>query len=286
MLNKPALENNPDYYWENGLMVFTRDYHLKRGYCCKNGCRHCPYGFRNDGMKKKVTISWSGGKDSAFALYKILSLQEFDVVNLHTVIDEQTKRVGLHGVSEELIEKQAQAIGLPLKKIYLPASDDHQVYTNVMDNFYHYCVQKGIDGVVFGDIFLEDLKTFRINLLKPTRLFASFPLWGMDSSIIVNDFIQAGFKSTICAADANLLSKQDVGKIIDRSFLTSLSAGVDPCGENGEFHSFVFDGPIFQHPIPVLIGDVVKKTYLYQKKNLNGEIESLESSFWFQDLLV
>lgn len=237
-------------------------------------------------MKKKVSMSWSGGKDSAFALYKILSLQEFDVVNLHTVIDEQTKRVGLHGVSEELIEKQAQAIGLPLKKIYLPASEDHEVYTNVMAKFYHSCNQEGIDGVVFGDIFLEDLKIFRINLLKPTRLFASFPLWGMDSRTIVNDFIQAGFKSTICAADANLLSKQDVGKIIDRSFLTSLSAGVDPCGENGEFHSFVFDGPIFQHPIPVLIGEVIKKTYSYQKKNLNGEIERLESSFWFQDLLI
>jgi diphthamide synthase (EF-2-diphthine--ammonia ligase) len=133
----------------------------------------------------------------------------------------------------------------------LPASDDHQVFTNVMENFYHYCIQEGIDGVVFGDIFLEDLKTFRINLLKPTKLFASFPLWGMDSRTIVNDFIQAGFKSTICAADANLLSKtlENYVALFNLAFSRRRS-----CGENGSF-SFVFDGQYF-NTLFSLIGEL------------------------------
>jgi uncharacterized protein (TIGR00290 family) len=236
-------------------------------------------------MGKKVTISWSGGKDSAFALYKILLSQAFDVVNLHTVLDDKTRRVGLHGVSEMLIEKQAQVIGLPLKKIYLTASENHDAYETCMQTFYQQCFGEGIEGVVFGDIFLEDLKQYRMNLLKPSKLFAQFPLWGIDSRIIVNDFIDAGFRSAICSADAKLFSEEQLGKTIDSHFLSTLNAGVDPCGENGEFHTFVYDGPIFKTSIPFRKGDVLRKTYSYQKKNEDGMVEKLESAFWFQDLL-
>src|SRR5688500_19860718 len=114
------MADDPDYYFENGLMVFTEAYHLRRGYCCKSGCRHCPYGFRNNYMQRKVSVSWSGGKDSAFAFYKIISSGLFNVVSIHTVFDEATRRVGLHGVTESLIQRQAEEMGLPLEKIYLP----------------------------------------------------------------------------------------------------------------------------------------------------------------------
>jgi uncharacterized protein (TIGR00290 family) len=233
--------------------------------------------------KKKVTISWSGGKDSAFALYKILASGEFDVVNIHTVIDKESKRVGLHGVRETLIEKQAEHIGLPLEKIYLPASDNHEVYKSTMQEFYHACSAEGIDGVVFGDIFLEDLRDFRIALLQPSKLSAFFPLWKVDSKILLNDFIDLGFKTTICSANANFFSSSELS-LLDPEFLDTVPSSVDPCGENGEFHTFVFDGPLFKEPIPITKGEIVKKTYVFQKKESNGETKKLESSFWFQDL--
>jgi uncharacterized protein (TIGR00290 family) len=235
--------------------------------------------------KKKVTISWSGGKDSAFALYKVLASGEFEVVNLHTVIDQESKRVGLHGVRESLIEKQAEHLGLPLEKIYLPASNDHVVYKSIMQNFYRACAGHGIEGVVFGDIFLEDLRSFRIRLLDTTNLTASFPLWKIDSKVLVSDFIDIGFKTTLCAANANFFSAHQLS-LVDYKFLELLPAGVDPCGENGEFHTFVFDGPLFKKRIPITMGDLVKKAYSYQMKEPNGEIKLIETSFWFQDILL
>ncbi len=283
--NESVLELKEDYYWENGFMVFTEAYHLRRGHCCNSGCRHCPYGLskNNTGGKRKVTISWSGGKDSAFALYKILLLQEFEIVNLHTVIDESTKRVGLHGIHETLIEKQAECIGIPLEKIYLTSSENHDVYNACMLQFYDRCATQGIELVIFGDIFLEDLRNYRINLLNPSKLSALFPLWKVNSKMIVNDFLDQGFKTVICSADASLFSECQVGNIIDKDFLTTLSSRVDPCGENGEFHTFVYDGPLFKSPVQITKGQVVKKSYTYQKKNDNGILESVESAFWFQD---
>lgn len=234
--------------------------------------------------KKKVTISWSGGKDSAFALYRILASNDFDVVNLHTVIDRDSKRVGLHGVRETLIEKQADRMGLELEKIYLPASEDREIYKAVMQEFYRKCSARGIGGVVFGDIFLEDLRDFRISLLEPSKLPGIFPLWQIDSKILLRDFINLGFKTTICSADAKFFSASDLNPI-DRQFLKTLDPSIDPCGENGEFHTFVFDGPLFKSEITIARGETVKKTYRYRKKESNGEVRELESSFWFQDLL-
>lgn len=234
-------------------------------------------------MRQSVSISWSGGKDSAFALYKILSANQFDVVHLHTVIDEQSRRVGLHGVLETLIEKQADAIDVPLKKIYLPTSHDDNAYKLCIQKFYHECATEGIEGIVFGDIFLQDLRDYRLNLLKPHNLFGSFPLWGLDSKKILEEFIKTGFKTTICSADANLFSENQLGKILDRNFINSLSSDVDPCGENGEFHTFVCDGPLFKKPIILTRGEVVRRTYSYQKKDSAGKIEKFESTFWFQD---
>lgn len=235
--------------------------------------------------KKKVTISWSGGKDSAFGLYKILLSGEFDVVHLHCVIDKDLKRVGLHGVHEDLIEKQAERMGFPLEKIYLPASNNHDVYVDVMNKFYHDCSRRGVDGVVFGDIFLEDLREFRIELLKPFTLESFFPLWKVDTALLARDFINAGFRTILCSADARFFSEHQLGEF-DQQFLNNLCPGVDPCGENGEFHTFVFAGPLFRKPLAVTPGEVVKKVYTYQKKTGAEKVEKLESAFWFQDLLI
>ena len=210
---------------------------------------------------------------------------EFDVISLHTVIDKDSGRVGLHGVQEALIAKQAEQIGLPLIKIYLPASDDHEVYKSIMLKFYHQCSLEGVDGIVFGDIFLEDLRDFRMALLAPSKRLAFFPLWKIDSKVLLSDLLDIGFKTTLCAADANFFSADQLG-LVDRQFLDTLPSGVDPCGENGEFHTFVFDGPVFKKSIEVTKGEVVKKTYTYQKKESNGETKKLESSFWFQDYLL
>lgn len=265
-------------------MVFTEAYHLRRGYCCKSGCRHCPYGFMKDTPRKRVTMSWSGGKDSAYALHKVISSNAFEVVSLHTVFNEDTRRVGLHGISESLIDKQGEAIGIAIKKIYLPVAQDESVYEDTMLNLYKQCAADGIEGIVFGDIFLEDLKNYRIKLLEPSKIFTAFPLWGCDTKIMVRDFIADGFKSIICAADASLFDKQQAGKIIDQKFLESLSSDIDPCGENGEYHSFVFDGPLFTQPISLVHGDVIMKMYSYKRTDASGSIELLESAFWFQDL--
>jgi uncharacterized protein (TIGR00290 family) len=235
--------------------------------------------------KKKVTISWSGGKDSAFALYKILLSGDYKVAGLHTVINEETRRVGMHGVREALMDEQAEALGLPLTKLYLEGSENHTAYEKLMQTYYHRCEINNIEAVVFGDIFLEDLRLFRIRLLKPSGLEPIFPLWQMNTGTLINDFINSGFKTIVCAADASLFREEQAGEIIDQKFLSGIKPSVDPCGENGEFHTFVFNGPVFKKPIDFLKGEVVKKTYRYQRLNPQGEKEELESAFWFQDLL-
>jgi uncharacterized protein (TIGR00290 family) len=264
--------------------VFTTAYHLRRGYCCESGCRHCPYGFGEKEGKQKVTVSWSGGKDSVFALHKIISGQTFEVSSLHTIIDEATRTIGLHGVHESLIEKQAQSIGLPLEKIYLSTSGQQNSYTSAMQEFYARCAHDGISGVVFGDIFLRDLKEYKLNLLRSAGLTGYFPLWGMDSMSMLTEFLDAGYKTLICAARADLFLKEQVGSLIDYNFISEIPPNVDACGENGEFHTFVYNGPIFREEIKLRKSDVSEKKYSYQKIGSDGVIEKVETKFWFQDL--
>jgi uncharacterized protein (TIGR00290 family) len=236
-------------------------------------------------LKKKVTISWSGGKDSALALYKIISSGEFDIVHLHTVIDNDSKRVGLHGVKEELIERQARALGLKLVKLYLPATEDHAAYESLMRTFYSACKTDNITGVVFGDIFLEDLKTFREKMLEASGATGIFPLWKKDSRALIKEFLEVGFKTLLCSANASIFQSSDLGKTLDEDFIRSIPSAADVCGENGEFHTFVYDGPIFNSPISIEKGAVVKKHYNYKIKQTDGTIQEINAAFWFQELL-
>jgi uncharacterized protein (TIGR00290 family) len=175
---------------------------------------------------------------------------------------------------------------LPFAKLYLESSETHAAYEKLMHTYYHQCADERIESVVFGDIFLEDLKEFRLGLLKPSGLKGVFPLWQCPTKTLIEDFIHAGFKTVICAANAQLFREEAAGEIImDQKFLSSLKDEIDPCGENGEFHTFVFDGPLFKQPVNFSKGERIKKVYMYQKVNESGETETVESAFWFQDLL-
>lgn len=230
-------------------------------------------------------MSWSGGKDCALALDKILADPAFEVESLHTTIGIEKKRVGLHGVREELIEQQAENLGLPLTKLYLAPSTSNHKYEKVMSDFYRQCRDEHISGVVFGDIFLEDLKIYRETLLSKFSLDGIYPLWKQKTSSIVREFLERDFKSIICSADGKWFDEKVVGRMIDEEFLSSLPVGVDPCGENGEFHSFVFDGPIFRNPVRFVKGEVVKQVYEYDIVDSKGEKSRMTNPFWFIDLL-
>lgn len=229
-------------------------------------------------MKKKVSLSWSGGKDSAFALYQVLQTSKLEVVNLHTSLNQELKRVGMHGTPELLIEAQAESADIPLEKVYIPADNTNNSYEKAMLGFYKQQKEKGVEAIIFGDIFLEDLKTYREQLLAKAGLEGIFPLWMKDTRQLIHDFVAAGFKTLICAADARFLQKEQVGKVLDLKFIEGLPQEVDPCGERGEFHTFVFEGPLFKKPVRFQAGEIVSKSY-----SLGGSsAESLQ--FWFADL--
>jgi uncharacterized protein (TIGR00290 family) len=234
--------------------------------------------------KKKISISWSGGKDSALMLHKILSEGQYEIAHLHTVINQETKRVGMHGVPEALVQQQADAIGLPLVKLYLHPSESHAEYEKILRGYYLECIRDGISVIAFGDIFLEDLKAYREKILKEFGIEPAFPLWQYNTTELMRDFLATGFKTLICSANKLHLSEQQLGKVIDESFVKNLPPAVDPCGENGEFHTFVFDAPYFKKPIAFQLGEVVLRHYEYQKET-EGKIEKLRTSFWFQELL-
>lgn len=226
-------------------------------------------------------FNWSGGKDSTLALYKILQNQQFDIRYLLTTLNEEADRISMHGVRSELLSAQAESLGIPTKKIHLPASSDMQAYEVVMNKAIDELKSEGIADCIFGDIFLEDLRTYREQKLKDVSISARFPLWKHDTKELVHEFVDLGFKTIVVCVDSSKLGEEFVGRIIDHQFLADLPENVDPCGENGEFHTFVFDGPIFKTPITFEIGEKVLKTYTAKTQ----ENETIEYGFWFQDLI-
>jgi uncharacterized protein (TIGR00290 family) len=228
-----------------------------------------------------VSLSWSGGKDSAYALWELSKSRIYQVVRLHTTFGEETRRVGLHGIHEDLIQLQADALELPLDRIYYPASGDNNAYTHAVNSYLHELQKQGIFDVAYGDIFLEDLKKFREELLAKRAMKGVFPLWGRNTEELANDFIRSAFVTLICAADENHVALEWMGKAYDKLFLQSLKSGVDPCGENGEFHTFCIAGPIFNTQLSITLGPVVRQSYQY---NL-ADGTSVEKGFWFREIL-
>lgn len=229
-------------------------------------------------MKKKVSVSWSGGKDSTFALHKVIQQGELEVLSLHTGFNDQLRRVGMHGTPEGLIQLQADNLGLQLHRIYIPAASSNEEYETAMLAFYRQQKEAGVEAIVFGDIFLEDLKAYRNQLLQKAGLEGIYPLWQQDTRQLIQDFLAAGFRTTICAADAKYFPAEAAGKMIDKEFIRKLPAEVDPCGEKGEFHTFVSEGPLFKQPVPFKVGEVLKKSYGH------GNNPAYNTDFWFADI--
>ena len=229
----------------------------------------------------KAIFNWSGGKDSSLCLHQVLAEQSFSIQYLLTTLNGQNKRVSMHGIAEYLLDMQAQSIGIPLKKIYLPETPSMGEYDKIISDFLLKAKSENINTSIFGDIFLEDLREYRENQLAKLGFKAEFPLWKRNTKEIAKDFIQKGFKTIIVSVDARFLDESFAGRIFDESFLNDLPENVDPCGENGEFHSFVFDGPIFKFPIEFTKGEVVYKEYKSHSKENPDE----KFGFWYCDLI-
>jgi len=212
-------------------------------------------------MAEKVLFSWSGGKDSALAFYEISQNQGYEIASLLTTVTEGYHRISIHGVPEALLEQQASSIGLPLSKVFISKNSSFEEYESKMEEVTRKFQRAGVSAVVFGDIFLEDVRKYREDNLAKVGMKGVFPLWKKES--LPQMFIDLGFKAIVTCINAKVLDKKFAGKTFDKNFLGELPATVDPGGENGEFHSFVFEGPIFQRKIPFKIGEVVKRDSFY-----------------------
>ncbi len=217
---------------------------------------------------EKVLFSWSGGKDSALGLYEILHSEDYEVASLLTTITEDYDRVSLHGVRRVLIEQQAHALGLPLTEVFIPKDCTNGVYEARMGATLARFKQNGVSRVAFGDIFLEEIRKYREDNLAELGITGLFPLWGRDSAALIRSFVTLGFEAITTCIDSKVLDTGFLGRKLDRQFLADLPPQVDPAGENGEFHSFVFSGPIFRERVAFKPGERVSR-----------------DSFWFCDLL-
>lgn len=207
--------------------------------------------------KEKILVSWSGGKDSTLALYEIVKDGTFEVSALLTVITEDYDRVSMHGIRRIMLERQVEHLGYFLEKIFIPKNASDEEYKSQMVCTLQKYMPNGIRSIVFGDVFLEDVRKYREENLSKIGMNALFPLWKKDTFQQAKQFIELGFKSIVTCIDSKRLSKNFVGRVFDKEFLSALPSNVDPMGENGEFHSFVFDGPLFNSRVQFELGDIV-----------------------------
>ena len=220
-------------------------------------------------MNDKILLSWSGGKDSSLVLYELLKGKNTNIISLLTTVTEDYNRISMHGVRKELLEYQAESIGFNLNIVMIPKNASNEEYENKMRLFLKKLLERGLFKVAFGDIFLEDLRRYREEKLSLLGIQGVFPLWKRNTLVLANIFIDLGFKAIITSVDSQFLGKEYVGRLFNKQFLSELPNNVDPCGENGEFHSFVYDGPIFKNKISFTKGDIVLR----------------EDRFYFCDLL-
>jgi uncharacterized protein (TIGR00290 family) len=204
--------------------------------------------------REPVLFCWSGGKDSAMALHALLQDQQVRVVALLTTVTEGYDRISMHGVRRELLQRQAQSIGLPLHEVFIPPECVNSIYEARMEAALRAHFENGVRKVAFGDIFLEDLRAYREKNLARVGMTALFPIWKRDSRELIDLFHAHGFRSIAVCVNLKLLDRSFAGRELDASFFADLPPQVDCCGENGEFHTFAFDGPIFKEPIRFEVG--------------------------------
>lgn len=214
----------------------------------------------------RIIVSWSGGKDSALALYELLADHRYEVVALLTSVAQSYRRISHHGVREELLVKQAEAIGLPLHMVYLPSGPDllctNAIYEQLMDEALRGFLHQGVQAVAFGDIFLEDLRAYRERNLARLGLVGLFPLWKRNTRELVQQFMELGFRAWVTCVEGRL-GLERVGCQLDAQWVSALPDDCDPCGENGEYHSFVYDGPLFRRALPVVATERIHREGRY-----------------------
>ncbi|GAC1422194.1 MAG: diphthine--ammonia ligase [Flavisolibacter sp.] len=242
-------------------------------------------------MVHKSYFNWSGGKDSALALHYALQDKAYSIDRLLTNINGYHHRISMHGVREGLLDAQAEAIGLPLQKILLPEEPSMAEYETQMQQNIQGLKEEGFAYSFFGDIFLEDLRQYREFQLAGLGIQARFPLWKRNTTELILEFLDLGFKTIVVCTSAELLGKSFLGRMIDHDFLKDLPKGIDPCGENGEFHTFVYDGPIFKKPLSFSIGENIFREYKspsprddrsFNQRSKKGSVKG----FWFCDLVI
>ena len=219
-------------------------------------------------MAESVVVSWSGGKDSALALERVVRGGEFRVASLLTTVAEGLERVQIQNVRRELIERQALALGVPLRCVYIRKGASNAEYEERLGVALADFGEAGVRRVAFGDLFLEDIRVYREGVLARLGMEGLYPLWGVDTRGLLEEFVGRGFKAVVTSVDARVLDDSFAGAEVDREFLERLPKGVDPCGENGEFHTFVYDGPSFDRPVSFERGEL-----------------TTEEGFHFRDLL-
>ncbi|HEY6578909.1 MAG TPA: hypothetical protein VIY09_06275 [Rhizomicrobium sp.] len=218
--------------------------------------------------RRRVLASWSGGKDCCLALNEVLRGGDFAVEGLLTTVTRDYDRISMHGVRRELLEQQAASLGIPVIEVLIPKGASNAEYEARMGEALDAGKRRGIEAVVFGDLFLADVRAYRERLLAVHDLVGLYPIWGRATHRAIGDFLREGFKAVVVCVDPAALDPSFAGRTIDDAFLSDLPASVDPCGENGEFHTFVFDGPIFRTPVTFTLGETVCR-----------------DSFWFCDLV-
>lgn len=208
---------------------------------------------------RKVLLSWSSGKDCAYALHLLQQNPSYETVGLFTTINETSQRVAMHAIRVEILQAQADAIGLPLDIIPLPFPCSNADYEQRMQQFIQGAERRAIDCFAYGDLFLEDIRQYRIDGLRHSTIEPIFPVWELPTRSFSEQLITHGFEAFTTCVDPRVLPASYVGRVYDQGFIASLPEGIDPCGENGEFHTFVHNAPVFKHPVAVRIGETVQR---------------------------
>jgi uncharacterized protein (TIGR00290 family) len=219
-------------------------------------------------MKKKVLVSWSSGKDSAWAVHLLRKENKHEIAGLLTTLNTAFNRVAMHSTRREIVEMQAEAAGLSLMTVPLPWPCSNADYEQIMSGVCQRAVAEGVTAIAFGDLFLPDIRAYREKQLQGTGLEPLFPLWQMPTDRLAKEMISGGLRAKLVCVDPKKLSPDFAGRDFDRQLLAELPGGVDPCGENGEFHTCVYAGPMFHREIPLISGERVER-----------------DGFWFSDLL-
>ncbi len=210
-------------------------------------------------MTRKTLLSWSSGKDSAWTLHLLRQRRDLEVAGLMTTVNQLYQRISIHAVRLELLKLQAEAAGLPLLIIDLPSPCSNSQYEAAMERFIAASRQQGIECMAFGDLFLDDIKAYREAKLSGTGITPLFPVWGIPTDQLAKEMIASGVRAVVTCVDPKQLAASFAGREFNEAFLSALPAGVDPCGERGEFHTFVFDGPIFRRPVEIEVGEIAER---------------------------